>query len=168
MRGKMDAMTDEELKRLFDEIREDSAAARGESAAAREESAAARAENAAAREESAAARAENAAAHAETRRQVGDLHQEIAEVRREAGETAIQTRHYFDVAVEAFRDQVQLVAEKVVALGEELHRETADIRLEMRTGFAETQAMIKFSHDDLDRRVRALEEKETLGRRNDR
>lgn len=28
----------------------------------------------------------------------------------------------------------------------------------MRRGFADTQAMIKFSHAELDRRVRALEE----------
>jgi uncharacterized protein YceH (UPF0502 family) len=33
-----------------------------------------------------------------------------------------------------------------------------DIREEMRRGFNETQAMIKFSHVEIDRRVRTLEE----------
>ncbi len=67
-------------------------------------------------------------------------------VRQQLEETAnrpsAENRHYFEVATEAFRGQVQLIAERIIGVTEELRRETADIRLEMRTGFADTQAMI--------------------------
>lgn len=43
-------------------------------------------------------------------------------------------------------------------LDEKLDRTAADIRDEVRRGFADTQAMIKFSHTELDRRIRTLEE----------
>ena len=66
-------------------------------------------------------------------------------------------RRHFDVTTEGTRHEIRLNAEKVVLLDEELHREAADIRSEIRTGFADTQAMIKFSHAELDRRVRSLE-----------
>jgi ABC-type sugar transport system ATPase subunit len=39
----------------------------------------------------------------------------------------------------------KLIAEKVILLDEKLDREAADIRAEMRQGFADTQAMIKFA-----------------------
>ncbi|HET8798957.1 MAG TPA: hypothetical protein VFO89_14785 [Thermoanaerobaculia bacterium] len=45
----------------------------------------------------------------------------------------------------------------MTALNEKLDRTGRDIRSEMHGGFAETQAMIKFSHADLDRRVTLLE-----------
>jgi uncharacterized protein (UPF0335 family) len=63
-------------------------------------------------------------------------------MRQESTAAHVKTRHFLALAEEGFRSQVQLIAEKV----EELHRESAEIRQEMRTGFAETQAMIKFSH----------------------
>lgn len=85
-------------------------------------------------------------------------------VRQQLEETAnrlsAENRHFFGVATKAFKGQVQLIAERIIGVTEELRRETADIRLEMRTGFADTQAMIKFSHADLDRRVRVLESRE--------
>lgn len=89
-------------------------------------------------------REENAAAHAETRRQF-----DIA---------VTETRRHFDVVTEGTRKEIQLVAESVVGVNEKLDREAGDIREEMRRGFAETQAMIKFSHVEIDRRVRTLEE----------
>ncbi len=95
-------------------------------------------------------RQENAATHAGTRRQFEET----------ANRLSAENRHFFEVATEAFKHQVELIADKVIGVTEELRRETADIRLEMRTGFADTQAMIKFSHAELDRRVRALEDKE--------
>lgn len=78
-------------------------------------------------------------------------------MRHENAAAHAETRHFLAVAEEGFRSQVQLIAEKVVGVSEELHRESAEIRQEMRAGFAETQAMIKFSHVELDRRVRSLE-----------
>jgi hypothetical protein len=97
-----------------------------------------------------AMRQENAAAHAETRRQFEET----------ANHLSAEFRHFVGVEREAFKAQIQLVAEGVINVTEQLLRETADIRMEMRTGFAETQAMIRFSHAELDRRVRSLEEKE--------
>jgi hypothetical protein len=97
-----------------------------------------------------AMREENTAAHAETRRQFEETVDRIS----------AENRQYFEVATEAFKHQVGLIAEKVIGVTEELRRETADIRLEMRTGFADTQAMIRFSHAELERRVRALEVKD--------
>jgi len=69
---------------------------------------------------------ENALAHAETRRH---------------GETiATETRRHFEVVAERIEKKVEAVAEAVIHLDQKLERETADIRAEMRSGFAETQA----------------------------
>ena len=126
-------MTDDELKRLFETMRQDNAAIRAETAAIRQDNTAIRAETAAMRQENAAKWQENAAAHAETRR-------------------------HFEVIAERLEKKIDAVAESVAIVDEKLDRETADIREEMRRGFADTQAMIKFSHAELDRRVRALEQ----------
>jgi phage shock protein A len=83
-----------------------------------------------------ATRQENAAAHAETRQEFKDTVDRLS----------AENRQYFEVATEAFKGQVQLIAEKVIGVTEELRRETADIRQEMRTGFADTQAMIRSLH----------------------
>lgn len=93
-------------------------------------------------------RQENAAAHEETRRHFNET----------ADRNSAENRHHFDVASEDTRHQIQLVAESVVATRDEIHRELTDVREEMRRGFVETQAMMKFSHAELDRRVMALEE----------
>jgi hypothetical protein len=63
----------------------------------------------------------------------------------------------FDSTAEAMRTDVQRVAEGVLMLNEKLERETADIRAEMRQGFADTQAMLHVSHSKLSDRVTALE-----------
>src|ERR1044071_4268610 len=73
-------------------------------------------------------------------------------------EQAKRLENRFDVSIERVEKRFDLLAETVEHLGEKLDRETASIRQEMRQGFAETQAMIKFSHAELDRRVRALED----------
>jgi hypothetical protein len=84
------------------------------------------------------------------------------ENRRHFNETAdrlsAENRQFFELATEGLRHEIQLVAEGVSDTREALFRDTANIRDEMRRGFADTQAMIKFSHAELDRRVRALEE----------
>jgi len=68
-----------------------------------------------------------------------------------------ETRRHFDVALESARDDFKVVADKTQMVGERLTREAEQIRHEMRSGFAETQAMLKFSHAELDRRLSALE-----------
>lgn len=69
-----------------------------------------------------------------------------------------EMRRHFDVTAERLEKRIDSVAEGVVQLDQKLDRTASDIRDEMRRGFADTQAMIKFSHAELDRRVRALEE----------
>jgi chaperonin cofactor prefoldin len=85
-----------------------------------------------------------------------DAHAERLENRfdRAVGET----RHHLDLVAERMEKKFDLLAETVRHLDEKLDREAASIRQEMRSGFTETQAMIKFSHAELDRRVRTLED----------
>jgi chromosome segregation ATPase len=115
----MMSMTDDELKGLFDALRQ----------------------------ENAATRAENAAAHAETRDQL----------RAEMRATAADNRHQLAVAIEHFDQRFDLLAESIVTVDEKLDRKAASIEERMEHGFADTQAMIKFSHDQLATRVSALE-----------
>ncbi|HVT02575.1 MAG TPA: hypothetical protein VHL58_04265 [Thermoanaerobaculia bacterium] len=87
-----------------------------------------------------------------------DLKSLLDAMREENAVAHTETRRHFDVGNEATRHEIRVVAESVAQVNEKLDREAADIRDEVRRGFAETQAMIKFSHDELHRRVRALEE----------
>ena len=95
-----------------------------------------------------ALRQENAAAHAETRRQFAEV----------AARIAAETQQFFAAAAEGLRREIQLVAEGVNGAREALSLEAADIREEVRRTASETQAMIKFSHAELDRRISMLEQ----------
>jgi len=64
-------------------------------------------------------------------------------------------RTYFDVVVEGMDHKIGLIAESVLMVNEKLDRESAA----RQQGFADTQAMIKFSHAELDRRIHAVEER---------
>jgi archaellum component FlaC len=72
-------------------------------------------------------------------------------------ETAKQIKQDFHIVAESMRADVQQVAEGVVMLNAKLDREAADIRREMREGFAETQSLLRFSHGQLDKRITTLE-----------
>jgi uncharacterized protein YceH (UPF0502 family) len=87
-----------------------------------------------------------------------ELKQLFAEMRRENAAAQEETRRHFDVTAEGLRSEIRAVAEAVATLDERVERENADNREEAGRGFAETQAMIKFSHAELDRRVRTLEQ----------
>jgi hypothetical protein len=78
-----------------------------------------------------------------------------AETRRHVDAAAEETRRHFDVVADEMKRQVQLAAEEFVHLGAKLDREGSDLREEMKRGFLETQAMIKFSYSELDRRCLA-------------
>jgi predicted RecB family endonuclease len=69
-----------------------------------------------------------------------------------------ENRRYFDATAESLRHDIQTVAEVAIATREALDRHRVELREEIRRSAAETQAMIKFSHSDLDRRVQSLEE----------
>jgi hypothetical protein len=75
-----------------------------------------------------------------------DLKRLLEAMQRENLAAHADTRRQFDVVSEATRHEIRLVAESVAGVNEKLDREAGDIRDEMRRGFAETQAMIKFSH----------------------
>jgi polyhydroxyalkanoate synthesis regulator phasin len=67
------------------------------------------------------------------------------------------TRRHFDVVGERLDKRIDTLAETVALLDEKVTREIASVRDEMRHGFIETQAMIKFSYSELDRRLTSLE-----------
>lgn len=89
------------------------------------------------------ARQENAAAHEQTRR-----HFDVS---------VEQTRRHFDVSVERIEKRFDLLAETVEHVSLELQRTRTGLDEKIDRSAAETQAMIKFSHRELDRRVTALE-----------
>jgi len=68
------------------------------------------------------------------------------------------TRRHFDVSNEATRHEIRLVAEGLASLGERVSREIGRLDEKMDQGFANTQAMIRFSHAKLDKRVRTMED----------
>ncbi|HVT45512.1 MAG TPA: hypothetical protein VMT00_14120 [Thermoanaerobaculia bacterium] len=70
-----------------------------------------------------------------------------------------ETRRYLGVTAEAIRHEVRLVAKAVAQLDAKVGREVERLDTTMDRGFAETQAAIRFSHAELDRRLRAVEAK---------
>ena len=69
-----------------------------------------------------------------------------------------ETRRHFDVTVERLETRFDLLAETVQHVNEELQRTHVSLNEKIEQTAAETQAMIKFSHKELDRRVTSLEE----------
>ena len=57
-----------------------------------------------------------------------------------------EIRRHFDVSTEEVQHEVRVLAEGLTRLDQKLDRTTTEVRDEMRRGFADTQAMIKFSH----------------------
>ena len=119
----------------------------------------------------------------ETRKQIDDLRTHVddsaRETRKHVDETAAETRKYVDVTAadtrkqfevmaadlrhqfvihtEYLDDKFQLVVETVTHLSAKIDHVEATLRDEMQREFADTRAMIKFSHAELDRRVTNLE-----------
>lgn len=87
-----------------------------------------------------------------------DMKRLLEAMQRENLAAHADTRRHFDIVSEGTRHEIRLVAESVAHVNEKVDREAGDIRDEMRRGFAETQAMIKFSHVELDRRIGKLEQ----------
>jgi uncharacterized coiled-coil protein SlyX len=94
---------------------------------------------------------------AETNARLDHFEARTVELKQHIDKTAAQMKLDFGTAVEAMRTDVQRVADGVLMVSAKLDREAADIRDEMRQGFAETQALLRFSHSQLDARVTALE-----------
>jgi hypothetical protein len=151
-------VTDDELKRLFDEMRQENTSAHEET---RRQVAALAADTqrqfADTQQQFADTRQQIADLSADTQRQFEGTRREFAAIRQENASGHAETRHQFEIVTEATKHEIRLVAESVAVVNEKLDRTAADIREEMRLGFDETQAMIRVSYTDLDRRVRALE-----------
>lgn len=77
---------------------------------------------------------------------------------QESASAHAETRHLFETTAESLRGEIRIVAEAVGSLDEKIERDIDTLRQETTRGFAETQAMIKFSHAELDRRVSKLEQ----------
>jgi archaellum component FlaC len=92
-------------------------------------------------------RPENAAAHTETRRHFEQI--------------AAETRRHFDVVAERLGTRIDKVAEGIIAANERLDRLDAKVDAlssEIANEFNDVRSMIKFSHHELDRRLRTLED----------
>ena len=83
-----------------------------------------------------------------------DVKELFEALRRESSAAHEETRRHFDLTAEKIRGEVATVAEAVLSTTRQIERVAADVKHD----FNETQAMIKFSHAELDRRVRALED----------
>jgi chromosome segregation ATPase len=94
---------------------------------------------------------------AETNARLDQVEARTAELKQHIDKTAAQMKLDFHLVVEDMRTDIQRVADGVLMVKEKLDREAADIRAEMRQGFAETQAMLRFSHSQLDRCITTLE-----------
>ncbi len=73
-------------------------------------------------------------------------------------DTKAEMRLHFDATAEDLRGRLDLHAEGFANLNEKMDRVKADTDVRMALSFADTQAMIKFSHAELERRLRQLEQ----------
>ena|SRR5215213_6545761 len=83
------------------------------------------------------------------------------ETRKQFASAMEESRRHFDVNAHGLQRTLQLVAEGVVGLTEKhdsLDQKVEQLTERLERGFTETQVMIKFSHSELDRRIRTLEE----------
>src|SRR4051794_10854291 len=82
----------------------------------------------------------------------------IGALDKKIDDSAAETRRQFGAVLEHSDRRFERLAEAVALLDEKVDRKTADLEQRMELGFADTQAMIKFSHAELDRRVRYMEQ----------
>ena len=124
----MAPVTDDELKSLFNVMRQENAVAHAETRR---------------QVENLSLRVDDTTA--ETRQQVENL-------RLHVDETTTETRRQFNVAVEHFDHRFDLLAEAITTVDEKAERRAAALEERMEHGFAETRAMI-----NLQARVERLE-----------
>jgi uncharacterized protein YceH (UPF0502 family) len=87
-----------------------------------------------------------------------DLKRLFESMRQENAAAHAETRRHFDVVTKGTRNDIRLVAESVVLLSDKLDRTATSLDGKIDRTAAETQAMIKFSHVEIDRRMRSLED----------
>src|SRR5258708_18087204 len=121
----MTLMTDEELKRLFDAMRRENAAAHVET----------RQHVDSAVDEM---RQESATGHVETRRHVDGA---LDQMRQENASAHLETRRHFDVSIERLEKRFDLLAETLPAVDQKLDPKTAELEEGIRRGFADAPAL---------------------------
>ncbi len=75
--------------------------------------------------------------------------------------TAAETRRHFEVVAERLESKIDIVSEGVVSANERITRletKVDDVATDLANEFDDVRSMIKFSHHELDRRLRTLEE----------
>ncbi len=72
--------------------------------------------------------------------------------------TAAETRRHFDVVAEDLEAKFQATAEGTTARFDRIDGRIERLAAEMTSEFNDVRSMIKFSHHELDRRLRTLEE----------
>ena len=101
-------------------------------------------------------REENVSAHEETRGLLrAEMAAEFRQVRAENAAAHAETRLHFDSTIDRFESQFDLLGEGIRNVDEKLDREAADIRAEMRQGFADTRALIRFAQKPRVRRAKS-------------
>lgn len=91
----------------------------------------------------------------------GQIDARLDETNRRIETSSVDLRRHFDLTLERLGDRFDSLAEATALLDEKLDRRTNSIEEEMRRGFADTHAMIKFSHAELDQRLRVLEDEKS-------
>jgi chaperonin cofactor prefoldin len=76
------------------------------------------------------------------------------DLRKAIESSAAETRRHFDTVGERLESKLETVAEGVVSANERLER----FQTKMHEEFDDVRSMIRFSHHELDRRMRLLEE----------
>src|SRR5258706_16456948 len=76
--------------------------------------------------------------------------------RNDFRKTAEESRRHFEVLTERRDKRFDFLAEAVQTIDEKVDRRVGAVEAAIVNSAAETQAMIKFSHEELQRRVRAL------------
>ena len=150
-------MTDEELKGLFETMQRET---RGELVAGRQEM----------RDDLAAVRQEMGAGFASVQQEFADVRQEFAGVRQEFADVRqemrngfeavrqenaaehIETQRHIDAMIDRLDHRLEFVAEGLMAVDQKLDRRCDALGEQVDSGIAETQAMIRFSHTELERR----------------
>ncbi len=115
-------MTDDELKGLFDAVRQDTTAIRQETSALR-------LDVTALQEDNRAIRRENAEAHEATRN----------EFRQTADRIAAETRRLFEVYAERLESRIDLVAESAESISEIVQRRVGAVEAAIASSTAETR-----------------------------
>jgi len=168
-------MTDEELKGLFETMQRETrgelvmvrqevgagfADVRQEFAAVQQEFVAVRQEIASVRREMSAgfsaAEQEFASVRQEMSAEFADVRQEMRNgfetVRQENAAEHVETRRHIDVMITGLDRRLEFVAEGVMAVDQKLDRRCDALGDQVDSGIAETQAMIRFSHAEIERR----------------